>query len=98
MEDSSNICEPYCHIACVIRIYTAVKPYVCEHCSSNSFITQQELSIHSKSHSGEKLYTCEKCKKSFTTRQGLLDILKLIQERNHILVSIIVGDFSDSRI
>ncbi|XP_074033860.1 uncharacterized protein isoform X3 [Leptinotarsa decemlineata] len=46
-----------------------VKPYQCKICSK-SFISKSHLTLHEKTHTGEKSFQCKICPKSFVGKDG----------------------------
>ena len=54
--------------------------FVCDFCrTGNSFTTKRNLTIHSRRHTGEHLYSCSQCEKSFSSPSSLRDHKNIIQ-------------------
>jgi len=56
--------------------------YKCTECG-NCFISNQKLTVHRQSHSGEKPFECTVCSKPFTDSASLVDTAEFTVERNH---------------
>ncbi len=71
-----------------IRSHNGEKPYFCVHCPK-SFSCAKTLRLHTRNHTGEKNYHCSQCLKSFTRSSHLRVHMRVIQERNLIVVLIV---------
>ncbi|KAL0615963.1 Zinc finger protein 25 [Plecturocebus cupreus] len=60
-----------------IREFTQEKPYKCNQCG-RTFISNSDLIVHHKTHTGEKPYECNECGKSFSRSSYLI-----ISQRTH---------------